>query len=508
MHNLSPITPFSFVIEICTPVHIGCNEVYEPTGFTVNETQSCLTAFEPLSFIRKLNAKDLTTFSCICQTGQVKSIQELYKFMRNRPISGHAIPISNGFIQHYNDVLNKAPNEFIKQLNQFSIYRTAFCTHDQRAYIPGSSIKGAIRTAFLNHLAKNQPTQIKCWNKNDSKELEAKLFGLNSSKNLFSDDPFQCLKVSDFMPIGHIQHKIMYAVNIKKKQSKPDRGLYQILEVIQPGARFIGTISMDTFKIKTLHQEKRYNLEMNAILDKCKQFYNYELRNEKQTCDHMHLTYPIDYQGTDTPLRLGRHSGAECMTINGYRQIKIIKLNKIRDHATTVWAAANQKWVTPPIFPFGWVKLIPADPLTQKQCHDIETTYLTDVQQQLEQSQKELKQSAQQEEEQNQQQRLQEQKRIKEEHANAQLQAKLNQMSPEQRTIYEIQHDLLKEDQVNAVANRINSFSHDYKAELAHALKTYYQQNNIWQVLSRSKNKKLKMRKKTIEALIAQGGPA
>ena len=61
------------------------------------------------------------------------------------------------------------------------------------------------------------------------------------------------------------------------------------------------------------------------------------------------------------PLRLGRHSGAECLTIEGVRTIKIMgkKGERPKDgpNSTTVWLAGDSNKATSGLLPFGWVAL-------------------------------------------------------------------------------------------------------------------------------------------------------
>ncbi|MGQ9921970.1 MAG: hypothetical protein ACUVRZ_11675 [Desulfobacca sp.] len=79
------------------------------------------------------------------------------------------------------------------------------------------------------------------------------------------------------------------------------------------------------------------------------------------------------------PLRLGRHSGAECLTIKGFRQIKIKGHRgtvERKDHATTLWLAAHapERWPEPPR-PFGWVVLQRITEELQQECLAREQTW-------------------------------------------------------------------------------------------------------------------------------------
>ena len=74
-----------------SPIHIGCDEVYEPTGFVVDRNNNCLIIFDPLLFIAKLNQFDREKFSAICKKGTIESILEIYNFFQNRPARGRYV---------------------------------------------------------------------------------------------------------------------------------------------------------------------------------------------------------------------------------------------------------------------------------------------------------------------------------------------------------------------------------------------------------------------------------
>ena len=64
-------------IKTLSPIHIGCDDVYEPTGFTVDEHAYQLVVFDPLRFILGMGEEDRRRFSEICSKGTVGSILEI-----------------------------------------------------------------------------------------------------------------------------------------------------------------------------------------------------------------------------------------------------------------------------------------------------------------------------------------------------------------------------------------------------------------------------------------------
>lgn len=347
---------YYFTLKIRTPVHIGCDEVYEPTGFVVNEQQKELIAFEPEDFLGRLESSDLETFSRICIKGTLPSLVEIYKFMRLKKehAEGWRVGLSDEFIDHYNKTLALKPNEVAQALNKFQISRTAFQSIDNVPYIPGSALKGALRTAILN--SRNKGNTVPPFRR--SSEMEAALLG-----GTFATDPFRLVKVSDFVALNTVRQRIVYAVNRKKKPSEKEaRGPYQMMEVVEPDAEFFGSITI-TQAGRNSGVAKPLTLpELHQALGK---FYGAELKQEWN--DHKQMSCSVhtlnDMPQGDIPVRLGRHSGAECLTIEGRRVIKIMlgpgTSPKYLDHATTLWFASptsNPSSHTE-LQPFGWAGL-------------------------------------------------------------------------------------------------------------------------------------------------------
>ncbi len=321
-------------LHIMSPVHIGCDDVYEPTGFKFDANSKKLIAFDPLVFIESLSDSDRDKFASICMKGTIESIIELYRFISSKTISGREVDVSDDMISHYKKVKNISGNRIQQELNKFTISRTAYTP-----YIPGSSLKGSLRTAYLSMLAKEK--KINNW-KRKAKELEFELLG-----GKFETDPFRMIKVSDFLPVENVKTKIIYAVNKKKGSMTDAKGPFQILEVIQPGSVFGGVINIQE---PDTSSDITNPIKKEKFLLSLRSFYGSGVNSKiiKQ------------FNGADiSPVRLGRHSGAEFVTIEGNRDIKINLgkgKSKCLDHATTIWLASESRkpGSNNGLQPFGW----------------------------------------------------------------------------------------------------------------------------------------------------------
>jgi CRISPR-associated protein Csm5 len=231
-------------------------------------------------------------------------------------------------------------------ITQFLIARTAFDVNGkERPIIPGSSVKGAIRTAVLN--LRRHVVRGRTYGLNANKELER-----NILQGSFSTDPFSLLKVSDFVPVGEPKMKIVYAVNVKKMSGRQARGPYQILEVVMEG-EFSGSITL----LKAEKDRKVTSpLTFDEIAKALQAFYSNELKREERQIQTAGFKVSIPASAN---IRIGRHSGAECVTIEGFRSIRIIGGNPSHQaHATTLWLASEERRRPLGCLPFGWCELM------------------------------------------------------------------------------------------------------------------------------------------------------
>ncbi len=361
-----------FRIRVKSPLHIGCNEVYEPTSFVINEDAAELISFDTSSLLEKLDDKALAKFSGICAKGTIESLLELYKFIRSQLslAEGEHIPVAPTLVEHYRKTMELSLNrkKIQQELNNFVINRTAFNPLTSLVYIPGSSIKGAIRNAILNHRHAKRPIHKKSYERmnfqelrNESRALQRKILG-----GAFHTDPLRMVKVSDFIPIGEVKRRIIYVVDQKKRQGysgEPD--LYQILEVIEPETEFLGSISVET-PLNAPKEKDSIHLPvtMSEIEKALISFFGAEKKREDREVKAIG-SKPIimKYGNSSTPLRIGRHSGAECITVSGHRHIKIMQGKgnkpKFKDHATTIWLASDSKRPNSNKYlqPLGWTLL-------------------------------------------------------------------------------------------------------------------------------------------------------
>lgn len=100
----------------------------------------------------------------ISQRKSPMALVELYRFYANMKgkIKGREIPIPKELSERYRHVKQiKDDREVLKEFNQFEIPRTYFNPYTQKPIIPGSSLKGSLRTGYLSGILRELPEKEK-----------------------------------------------------------------------------------------------------------------------------------------------------------------------------------------------------------------------------------------------------------------------------------------------------------------------------------------------------------
>jgi CRISPR-associated protein Csm5 len=363
-------------LHVLSPVNIGCDEVYEPTGFIIDQERKALIEFDPIEFVQSLSPRKRQDFSGVCSGDNLLPV---FKFIKNNytPLPGSRdVEIVPELIAHYQKVITMSSYSKDAVINQFTMNRTAFNLQTNRPYVPGSSLKGAIRTAYLSGLAGAGDYENLSKYLEGTASLEGAVRGYAGKaselekellRGSFSEDPFSALKIADLLPTDRVMTKILYAVNKKKRPSdretKAQSGPPQILEVLMPGSVFEGTIRVEASLSRIKNPLDREKLLL-AINKHYSRVYNRELAVKKELGFMMPSLddFREAQKKTAFLLRLGRHSGSEAVTIESNRKIKIMQGPGqpaiVKEEATTIWLATDErKGNINVMIPFGWAML-------------------------------------------------------------------------------------------------------------------------------------------------------
>ena len=381
-----------------TPVHIGCNETYEPTNYVIEGT--ALYEFDPDTAIKNLpdvaRKELLKIVSGKPNEEMLKQVQALFYQNRESLIVGaeHFFPVGDGVADLYRKRVGKAAQyegRGKQVINNLEIERTSYNRANRKPMFPGSSIKGSIRTALLDSINQGESLPYDLKQKRGAAQNRGLQEGLFAGR--FHTDPMRLLSVSDahWAVDGEIPgNEIRFAVNRKRRLKEGERlqqsmaeekGLSQTLECVTAmQSRCIsGSLNIqDVSGLSGSHQklpssDKQWTV--NEIASKCNRFYMKLFQQESEAMRKMgylddqwlSLISTIFSEKTQSKLenneafllRVGRHSGAEALTLEGVRSIKIMggKNGKPRwqDAPQTWWLASTDKEHSLGMMPFGWV---------------------------------------------------------------------------------------------------------------------------------------------------------
>ncbi|MGB4407801.1 MAG: type III-A CRISPR-associated RAMP protein Csm5 [Sphaerochaeta sp.] len=193
-----------------------------------------------------------------------------------------------------------------------------------KPYIPGSSIKGALRTAILESERKkmetrgNAPSPLSDFNNRKhykkSREFEAEIYNPGQRWSV-ENDPFKYMKVSDFFFDSKKAKTYLGKIFISGKalvnSAMTDACcLDEKAEMVTAS----GTISISS--------EAPAMMQFDSIMKSVSDFYiaNYEKKHPNQNTDNgKYITDELikyDQAKTGTVLRIGHYSGIENMTFN------------------------------------------------------------------------------------------------------------------------------------------------------------------------------------------------
>lgn len=211
-------------------------------------------------------------------------------------------------------------------------------------YIPGSSLKGAIRTALMSK--RNESVQI-----NRSRFIKIKGAGKKVEKQLYqydkvASDPFKALKLCDALPKETCLTHIYDLHRETKKNDIPGTA-----EVIPQNTLFLSSLSL-------MKETKPINFDetIETIRNACNDFYwdvfCSEIKRKwgKVVESLMHVVENRKNCPNTFIINIGKNSGAESKTIKNLRMIENRKTHTLMEHSETYWMICD-KDVS---LPFGW----------------------------------------------------------------------------------------------------------------------------------------------------------
>ncbi len=325
-----------------TPIFIGSGEDYYPQDYFILDDK--IHFIDKTKFLEKLKKENkLDEFIKVSE-----DINELLEFIDDNADEKVSLDVIEGddwVIKSLLNTISRPLSGFIKDKFLF------------KPIIPGSSLKGVVRTALLDYCVREYKDEIekilKKFNltlkKVNSQTLETIVFcNANTKNNKLQFDPkvdiLKALYISDLKPINYT----LKAISPKNKPYKKNKlnSIPVIIESLIDG-EFEGEIRIDREFIrrdKNL-RENRFlsNLSIELIKIALKEFFTKvsEIENNRFKVTQ------IEYR--DFNIKLGKFAGGGSKSINELRKITIKQINKVFDYQLSVWIYEDM--------PLGWAKL-------------------------------------------------------------------------------------------------------------------------------------------------------
>lgn len=406
------MTLFAYRMHVTpiSPVHIGAGESYEPTNYVIED--GWLHEFDTGAVLAALAAPDRKALLDIGNRSpneeMVKALQRFFHERKDRliPYSIASIPVPPAIDRFYRSRVGQTANleaDGGQVINRLEVDRTAFDSVARRPVLFGSSLKGAMRTAILNAANAGRPSA----ERKGLHDFQAGLLGyLNGRRWDLELDPLRLLQPSDAhcSPAAAPASEVLLAVNRKKapvtdadgtlrRSQAETKDLFQTLECVLPWQHraFVGQLNVqhpdgvaavDSKGVRRIPEQSRWP-NVQSLASACNDFYIARFDAEMKVLRERGLVDEAWDAATSTVvqaiagqqssgriflLRVGRHSGAESVTVDGVRKIKIMtgkgQPPKEERAAKTLWLAAERKDQQQGLLPFGWV-IVELEPLDE-----------------------------------------------------------------------------------------------------------------------------------------------
>jgi CRISPR-associated protein Csm5 len=400
---------WSLAITPLSPVHLGTGQDYEPSGYVIDE--GALYEFDGISALQALPDAERERLAKILDgrptQDMLLEVQRFFHGNRERliPVAINQVRVNPTVEAFYGERVGTVAQEEQggrRVQNKLEIQRTAYNPPSRRPIVPGSGLKGAIRTALLD--AENSGQGLRQVpdrrtgqaRKENNQELQNRLFRFRPGK--FELDPMRLIHLTDAAVVdgAGFATEVRFAVNRKKRpvmkndvliQSQAEQqNLYQLLECLpgmQPRA-FSGSLSIQRGQGFPGPKWPELRFDLPEIAAACNAFYRRSLDREiSLLCERGYLDELWDTwlrellagpigQAIEKQraflLRVGRHSGAESVTLEGVRDIRIMmgrdpETRRMRSEnlpaAKTLWLATDERQSQRNLLPFGWLLVEP-----------------------------------------------------------------------------------------------------------------------------------------------------
>ncbi|MDR1626272.1 MAG: type III-A CRISPR-associated RAMP protein Csm5, partial [Spirochaetia bacterium] len=276
---------YTLTVRPLTGIHIGNGEELSPLDYKLDKAKNGKTVYLKYSsdkILRRLIAekKELAAFERASASGNIGEMQAF--FQKNCVVADVDYPcdVTDEFERIY--YRNRAKDPIDNASGVLQMYRPGGCKYP---VIPGSSMKGSIRTAVLNLLLVDlgdDDYKTLLSEESGNNKLQKSLLHYDDAKN----DPFRCVSISDSVfPVKNTQlvgllknisrnknQASLFALDKLQIQAESIKG-----ELLDGGACAQTSLAIDTDLLSLSCKAK---ISIEKIIEACNHFYWNEFESE------------------------------------------------------------------------------------------------------------------------------------------------------------------------------------------------------------------------------------
>jgi CRISPR-associated protein Csm5 len=359
----------SFRMTPLTPVHIGSGDRLAPEEYVVDGQE--FVRLDSRAILRALSAQERTAYEAAVDAGRLRDAQRVIRrFWQASRAQGSLR------FERFRAAIGESSREDLRQIIEQPERRGDVLALQRNPYtgavvIPGSSIKGVMRTALASWLANTEPgprriataqqTAQRGW---DGRRLEQAVFGYNAGET--EGDPLRLLHVADAeWPAGGVQVDKPELTKLGRGDDGTERIQMHVERLLSRGDGTRTPAVTVALRLETPGRRSRLFARAFAweeIVFACNRFYanrlNAEYERFSQVAHDGYRWKPTQQEfERGLLLRLGRFSHFDSMSVDRYREGRnAARKEPIREIGSTRTMCPLRAGGRAP---FGWVLLEP-----------------------------------------------------------------------------------------------------------------------------------------------------
>lgn len=362
---------YAFTATPLTPIHVGTGDTLDTSRYVLDGDR--LVEISLARLTAQLSGEELADLTRLAEGTDLKKLRDFLRHRADAERDGiAAMAVSRAFAERFEEKQYDPRNQLL--VNPMT--RNQQVGH---AYLPGSAIKGALRTALVSCLAEADDA-FRLVPPRDGRNLEERALGFDFRTRLH-EDPFRTVKVADAdLPVDSTV--VSRFVNLHRDPDKPDsKGIEAWYERLLSRADGVGP---STFTVEIQVDEQRQHhggrnlvgraITLDDLREAANRFYAGRFAAEWQRFhrhDHMGTATAVGRafgangaillpQAPSLLLRVGRFSHFESLSVDNLReshcpQARTPEGRKIKEGNTRNLCLLDSGERVP----FGWLLLTP-----------------------------------------------------------------------------------------------------------------------------------------------------